>query len=103
MHSSQAESPIAITKLADIGRCLRPIVASVLTAAVLAALTLLLPTSDYQRWELASHNWYGQLLWIYERIRFDPTPIDVAIIGSSKAFLGLDPLRLEQRLSELNP
>jgi hypothetical protein len=102
MRSGEGESTIAIARLADIGRGLRTIVASVLTAAVLAALTLLLPTSDYQRWELASHNWYGQLLWIYERIRFDPTPIDVAIIGSSKAFLGVDPVRLEQRLSELN-
>jgi hypothetical protein len=85
----------------DMARLLKTIVVSVLTAAILAGLTLLLPTTDYQRWELASRQWYSQLLWIYERIRFDPTPIDVAIIGSSKIFLGVDPVRLEQRLSEL--
>src|SRR5437660_8469193 len=83
-------------------RAIRTILAATMTALLLDALVLVLPTSAYQRWELAREFWYSHLPWVYERIHFDPTPIDIAIIGSSKAFYGIDPDRLEQKLRQKN-
>jgi hypothetical protein len=41
----------------------------------------------------------GRLRWIYERIHFDPKPIDIAIIGSSRTQLGLSAAAIEQDLA----
>ena len=80
---------------------LRMVLAACLTSLLLSALVCFLPTSSYQRWELTGEHWYNHLLWCFERIHFDPTPIDVAIVGTSKALFGIDPVRFEQKLSEL--
>jgi hypothetical protein len=42
----------------------------------------------------------GKVLWIYERIHFDPKPIDIAILGSSHAQLGLSAVAIEDRLAQ---
>jgi hypothetical protein len=63
-------------------------------ALACAFATLLLPTNDYQRYQLLRGTIHDRAHWIYERIHFDPTPIDVVIIGSSRTGAGVDPGRL---------
>ena len=76
----------------------------VLGAALAVALSsstqpcCLLPENDYQRWQLQDPD--GRLRWIYERIHFDPTPIDVAIVGPSREHLGLSAAAIEQDLAQ---
>ena len=74
------------------------ILAALATALVLCAAVCLLPENDYQRWQLQDPD--GRLRWIYERIHFDPTPIDVAIVGPSRAQLGLSAAAIEQDLAK---
>jgi hypothetical protein len=42
----------------------------------------------------------GGLRWIYERIHFDPKPIDIAIIGPSRVQLGLSAAAVEEKLAQ---
>jgi hypothetical protein len=72
--------------------------AALAVALVLSAAVCFLPENDYQRWQLQDLD--GRLRWIYERIHFDPTPIDVAIVGPSRAQLGLSAAALEQDLAK---
>jgi hypothetical protein len=72
--------------------------AALVVALLLSAAVCLLPENDYQRWQLQDPD--GRLRWIYERIHFDPTPIDVAIVGPSRAQLGLSAAAIEQDLAK---
>ncbi len=72
--------------------------ASLVVALILSAAVCLLPENDYQKWQLQDPD--GRLRWIYERIHFDPTPIDVAIVGPSRAQLGLSAAAIEQDLAQ---
>jgi hypothetical protein len=70
-------------------------------ALLLNAAVCLLPENDYQRWRLADESMGGgRLRWIYERIHFDPKPIDIAIFGPSRAQLGLSAAAVEQKLAQ---
>ena len=76
----------------------------VLGAALGVALLLnvavcLLPENVYQRWRLADDVMGGRMRWIYERIHFDPKPIDVVILGPSRAQLGFSAAAVEQDLA----
>lgn len=42
----------------------------------------------------------SRLRWIYERIHFDPRPIDIAFIGTSKVQLGLSAAAIEEKLAQ---
>ena len=72
--------------------------AALAVAFVLNAAVCLLPENDYQRWQLQDPD--GRLRWIYERIHFDPTPIDVAIVGPSREQLGFSAAAIEQDLAK---
>lgn len=74
------------------------ILASALLAAVAAAA---LPDNPYQRWQQVENTLYGNATWSYERIHYDPRPVDVAIIGSSRAQIGLSAPRIATRLAAL--
>ncbi|MHB8528248.1 MAG: hypothetical protein ACYC8V_01895 [Caulobacteraceae bacterium] len=77
-------------------------VLAVLGVALLAAVAAsCLPDDPYQRFKLLDGTIYQTLRWDYERIHFDPRPVDVAIIGPSRTVLGLSAGRIEQRLSQL--
>ncbi len=65
-------------------------------ALACAFATLLLPTNDYQRYQLLRGTIHDRAHWIYERIHFDPTPIDVVVIGSSRTGAGVDAARLSR-------
>ena len=82
----------------DWARRLVAILAVALLAAVGAAA---LPDNPYQRWQLIEHTLYANATWSYERIHFDPAPIDVAIIGSSRSQIGLSAPRIAARLAAL--
>jgi hypothetical protein len=72
--------------------------AALAVALVLCGAVCLLPENDYQRWQLQDTN--GPLRWIYERIHFDPKPIDIAIVGPSRAQLGLSAAAIEEQLAQ---
>ncbi|HLX99438.1 MAG TPA: hypothetical protein VKR62_12125 [Roseiarcus sp.] len=67
-------------------------------AAVAAAL---LPDDPYQRWQLLDGTIQKNARWIYERTNFDPTPIDVAVLGPSRSAADVDSRKLEAALTEL--
>ncbi len=69
----------------------------VAVAAAVAAAAL--PDHPYQRWQLVENTLYSNATWSYERIHFDPRPIDVAILGSSRAQLGLSAPLIAERLA----
>lgn len=72
----------------------------IIALAVLAALTLL-PHSAYIRFQQLSTEsiHYLRVKWIYERIHFDATPIDVAFIGTSHTQSGIDSRTVEQNMA----
>ena len=77
-------------------RLLGVLCAALAVALVLNAAVCLLPENDYQRWQLQD----ARLRWIYERIHFDPKPIDVAIVGPSRAQLGFSATAVEDQLAQ---
>jgi hypothetical protein len=68
--------------------------------ALLAAVaSCFLPGSPYERWQLLDGTIHSRARWIYERIHFDPTPIDVAFVGPSRIGAGVDAPRLSVALA----
>ena len=58
----------------------------------------LLPENSYQRWQLLEGTIHARTRWIYERIHFDPEPVDVVFIGPSRVEAGVDAPRISQAL-----
>jgi hypothetical protein len=75
------------------------ILAALGVALLLNVAACLLPENVYQRWRLADDVMGGRVGWIYERIHFDPKPIDVVILGPSRAQLGFSAAAVEQDLA----
>ena len=63
------------------------------------ALVLLLPSARYVRYQQEAGTIQFHARWVYERIHFDPTPIDVAVIGTSRLEAGVSPVALQRQLS----
>lgn len=61
-----------------------------LAAAMGLAALCLLPHDPYIRWQDQRLEAYARLGWMYERIHFDPTPVDVAFVGTSHSMNGID-------------
>jgi hypothetical protein len=83
-------------------RRLRPLrtVLSILGIALgLAVTACLLPERPYERWQLLDGTIHERARWIYERVHFDPRPIDVMFVGPSRTARGVDPLQLQDLLS----
>lgn len=66
-----------------------------LLAAVAAAM---LPDNEYQRFSTLEKTIQNRLRWVYERINYDPTPIDVAFLGPSRGGAGISAPRIEAAL-----
>lgn len=78
------------------------ILLSILGIAFLVAVAAAaLPDNPYQRWQLVENTLFANATWSYERIYFDPRPVDVAIIGSSRSQIGLSAPRIAARLAAL--
>ena len=75
--------------------------AIVAVAALVAAVAAVLPDDPYRRFATLDHTIQNRVRWIYERIRFDPAPIDVAIIGPSRSGAGVASPRLDADLAAL--
>ena len=56
----------------------------VLTAILALAAMVALPHDKYLRYQSLNDHTAPNAYWIYERIHTDPTPIDIAFIGSSR-------------------
>jgi hypothetical protein len=75
-----------------------------LTVFVLCALVtligmVLLPQDKYLRYQALNDGSVANAYWIYERIHFDPTPIDIAFIGTSRTGRSIQSKRLEEDLA----
>lgn len=68
-------------------------------AFLTAVVAALLPDDPYQRWQLLDGTIMKNVRWIYERINFDPTPIDVAILGPSRSEAAVNSPELEAALT----
>jgi hypothetical protein len=63
-------------------------------------LSYFLPHDRYVRYQQLSESDLFRSRWVYERIHYDKTPIDVAIIGSSRLETSVSAPILEKELSE---
>jgi hypothetical protein len=63
-------------------------------------LTFFLPHDRYIRYQQLTDSDLFRTRWVYERIHYDKTPIDVAIIGSSRLEASVSAPILEKELSE---
>jgi hypothetical protein len=70
-----------------------------LTALFTLVAMVLLPQDKYLRYQSLNDGTVANAYWIYERIHFDPTPIDVAFIGTSRTGRSIQTKRLEEDLS----
>lgn len=71
-------------------------------AAVFVALyaaTLALPQDPYIRYQSFKGTIFDRLAWVYERLVYDPTPIDVLVVGSSRTARGANMAELETALA----
>lgn len=73
----------------------------ILGLAVLMAVGLsVLPEREYQRWQLLDGTIHARSKWIYERIHFDPQPIDVVFVGPSRVGAAIDAPRMSEALAQ---
>ncbi len=68
-------------------------------AALSAAAVTMLPHDKYVRYQTMNDPEAPTSYWIYERIHFDPTPIDIAFIGTSRTGMSIHSRRLEDDLA----
>ena len=65
-----------------------------------AVLATMLPHDPYIRYQITKNTIYERTRYQYERLHFDPTPIDVVFIGSSRTAGGVEPALVERGLRE---
>ena len=70
-------------------------------AGLAAAAACLLPDDPYMRFASLDHTIQNRVRWVYERIHFDPAPIDVVVVGSSRTGAAVDSPRLQADLARL--
>jgi len=70
------------------------------TFVALYAATVFLPQDPYIRYQSFKGTIFERLGWSYERLAYDPTPIDVLIVGSSRTARGANMAYLEKALAE---
>jgi hypothetical protein len=68
--------------------------------ALWCVLSYLLPHDRYVRYQQLTDSDLFRSRWVYERIHYDKTPIDVAIVGSSRLETSVSAPILEKELSE---
>ena len=78
---------------------LRKTIAILAVALASAVAVCLLPENTYQRWQLLDGTIHARAGWIYERVHFDPTPIDVAFVGPSRVGAAINAPRLGRDLA----
>lgn len=81
-----------------IRRATHSLLAIFAAAIAAAALVSCLPEDPYRRFQLLDGTEYRNLRWVYERTHFDPRPVDIAVLGSSRIETGVDARQLEATL-----
>lgn len=61
--------------------------------------TTMLPHARYLRYQQFDGTIMKPLAWMYERLHYDPTPVDVAIIGASRTEIGISGPQVQAILS----
>lgn len=79
-------------------RALRTALGVLLVALLAAVAAACLPDNPYQRWQLLDGTIHNRARWIYERIHFDPQPIDVVLIGPSRMGAGVSAPQLARAM-----
>ncbi len=59
----------------------------------------LLPHDPYIRYQTMQGTIFERATWMYERLHFDPAPVDIVLVGSSRTARGIDPGALEAALA----
>jgi hypothetical protein len=67
----------------------------VLVFVLCCAAALVLPHNRYVRYQQLGGTALAPGVWIYERLHYDRTPIDVAIIGASRTEIGISTPQME--------
>ncbi|MEM9311375.1 MAG: hypothetical protein AAGA34_07995, partial [Pseudomonadota bacterium] len=60
-----------------------------LTLLAALGLSLFLPHDRYTRYQQLGDTLHFRSIWAYERIVYDPAPIDIAILGNSRLRAGV--------------
>lgn len=68
------------------------------TIVTLVGMTLL-PNEPYVRWQSVRTEAFARLGWMYERVHYDKTPLDVAFLGTSHTLNGIDAAAVAQGLA----
>lgn len=77
-----------------------PYLCSFFTVAISGFVALcLIPDDPYIRYQLMKGTIFESLAWVYERIHYDPAPIDIAILGGSRTGAAIDSPMLEELLA----
>lgn len=66
----------------------------------LAMAVTALPHDPYVRWQSFNGTMFERTAHFYERLHYDPTPVDVVFIGSSRTAIGVNPAMLQDDLDE---
>lgn len=75
--------------------------AGIIALAVLLGASLMLPHERYYRFQAHDNGTTRKADWIYERLHFDQTPIDVALIGTSRTGGGLSSPLIEREYCKM--
>ena len=71
-----------------------------IAVSTLLSLTVTTPHDRYHRYQRHDSGTTRKADWIYERLHFDKTPVDVALIGTSRMGAGLSAPLIEARYCE---
>ncbi|MBW8191636.1 hypothetical protein K0504_11360 [Neiella marina] len=71
-----------------------------LSSALLLVSMLLLPHSDYVRYQSIKTGVYAKSKWLYERASFDETPVNVAFFGTSHTLMAAKAPKLQANLEQ---
>jgi len=74
--------------------------AMLLTILALSAVAVLLPHSTYVRYQSLNGTMFERTRYFYERLHFDPAPVDIIILGASRAAAGISSPHLEADLAK---
>lgn len=71
---------------------------ALLTVTILVILAFL-PHDKYIRYQMLDVGAYKTATWIYERVNFDETPINIAFFGTSHTMNGIDSILVEDTIN----
>ncbi len=95
--TARSASARAVPRIQTMWR--RALLAVLGIGVICAAAAAALPDNEYQRWQLLAHTSQRRVLWLYQRLHYDPTPVDVALIGTSRMGAAVDVPRLARELA----